>query len=292
MRDGEPKVTDPIRLLADQTFALGESPVWDDRAQVLYWVDIKAATLHRLDPLEGTHDHWVWPEIISCCGLTETGQILVGGRSGLWVLDPATRRRELAFPIPKLPDDMRTNDGKVGPDGAFWISTMQDREDRGPLGEVMRIDRAGNVRVMVTELTTPNGMEWAPNGRIFHLADTRELWVDHWDCDPISGALENRRRFLTLTEGKPDGAAMDVEGGYWIAGIYSGKIHTFSATGRQLRSVAVPADMVTMPCFGGADMKTVFVTSLTRNPGGNAADGGLFAVNVDVPGLQPRRMTL
>lgn len=282
------------RLLPDITFGLGEGPVWDDRAGILYWVDIKAPALHALDPVTNAHRSWDWPEVISCCGLAESGEVIVAGRTGLWVFDPASGARVLAYPIPAMGPEMRTNDGKVGPDGAFWVSTMHDVSDRGPVGVVLRIAPDGTITTMLDGLTTANGMEWGRDGRSFYLADTRALWIDCWDYDPATLGLSNRRRFVTFAgdEGKPDGGAIDSAGVYWGAGIYAGQIHSFSADGKRLQSVTIPAKMVTMPCFGGADMKTVFVTSLSPGAQGVQADGGLFSFAVDVAGPPPRRMTL
>lgn len=282
------------RLLPDISFGLGESPVWDERTQKLFWIDIQAPALHRLDPQTGTHDQWDWPEVISCCGLADNGAMIVSGRSGLWVFDPDTGIRDLAYPIPPLADDMRTNDGKVGPDGAFWISTMQDRADRGPAGVVMRIDGTGDVRTMLEGFTTANGMEWSPDGRTFYMSDTRALWVDRWDYDPQTVTLSDRRRFVTFEpgEGKPDGAAIDTTGAYWCAGIYAGRLTRFSPQGARLATHQLPTKMTTMPCFGGADMKTLFVTSLAPGKNADSADGGLYSIAGDIAGPAPRRFAL
>jgi sugar lactone lactonase YvrE len=147
---------------------------------------------------------------------------------------------------------------------------------------------------MLEGLTTANGMEWSRDGDRFYLADTRALWIDCWEYDPVTVTLSNRRRFVTYEEddGKPDGGAMDAHGAYWSAGIYAGRIHRFSAEGERLGSVSIPAEMVTMPCFGGADMKTLFVTSLSRGADSVAGDGGLYSLQVDVPGPLPRRMDI
>jgi sugar lactone lactonase YvrE len=100
---------------------------------------------------------------------------------------------------------------------------------------------------------------------MFH-ADTREGWIDRWDFDPLSGAISNRRRFAELDEqgGRPDGGATDAEGGYWSAGLSAACLNRFAPDGRLVARYALPVAAPTMPCFGGSDLRRLFVTSLTH----------------------------
>lgn len=286
-------MTTVTRLLPDHRFGLGEGPVWDDQAQVLYFVDIAARRVHRLNPGSSAHDHWTFDEKISCLGLTTGKGILVAGQSGLWRLDPETGARALRFAVPAMPATMRPNDGKVAPDGSFWVGTMTDSDTRGPDGYLMRIAPDGGVRVLLTGLTTPNGMGWSPDGRQFYLAETRARRVDRFDV-AADGTLSNPRAFLTLApdEGRPDGACFDAEGHYWCAGIDAGRVNRATPDGRVLSHIDLPTPMVTMPCFGGADLKTVFVTSLIRNGDESATAGGLYAFQSPVAGRPAARFPL
>jgi sugar lactone lactonase YvrE len=85
------------------------------------------------------------------------------------------------------------------------------------------------------------------------------------------------------TNGRPDGGACDVEGNYWSAGPSAGRVNRFSAEGELLDWVDVPLARPTMPCFGGSDMRTVFVTSL--DSGGGDGRDGIVCFEVDVPGV-------
>ncbi|HHS93760.1 MAG TPA: hypothetical protein ENK63_00240, partial [Rhodobacterales bacterium] len=124
------------RLVPELEMSLGESPLWDDRVARLYWVDINAGHLWASDAEGGALAQWHFGEKISALGLWGAGALLtVAGVSVLWRFDPATGEKALFAAFPDLPDDQRPNDGKVGPDGAFWVGTMQDRDDRGPAGK-------------------------------------------------------------------------------------------------------------------------------------------------------------
>lgn len=286
-------MTQITHLLPDRRFGLGEGPLWDDRTGHLYFVDIADRRVHRLDPESGAHRDWGFEEKISCLGLTESGGLLVSGQSGIWLMDTETGDRTLRFAIPALPDTMRTNDGKVGPDGAFWVGTMTDSDTRGPDGFVLRIAPDGTVQRLLEGLTTPNGMGWAKGGRRFLYAETRDRRVDQFDVGP-DGALSNRRPFATFPaeHGRPDGASIDSAGQYWVAGIDKGRVNCLAPDGQMVGHVDLPTPMVTMPCFGGADLKTMFVTTLIRAGDTQPEAGGLYAFRVETPGLPAPRMPI
>lgn len=139
---------------------------------------------------------------------------------------------------------------------------------------------------------TANGLAFSPDGRTMYHSDSRGPWVDGWDLDTATGAISNRRRVKTLTneEGRPDGGACDMEGNYWSSGISAHVLNKFTPNGEMLLRIAVPALLPTMPCFGGPDMKTIFITSSRENLSAEKLaqhpdSGALFAVDVDVAGV-------
>lgn len=259
------------------TCALAESPVWDDRRQTLFWVDIPLGRVHSLGLVDHRHRHWDMAEPVSAIGLSEDERILVAGTSGIWALSPETGSRSLWCAIAGFGGGMRPNDGKIGPDGAFWVGTMEDRDDRGPVGKLYRIDSGGTARAVLEGLVTPNGIEWTPDGSRMFLAETRELVVRAWDFDPSTGHMSNPRDHLRFQpyQGKPDGAIMDASGTYWVCGIYSARMWGYAPDGRLIREIRLGHPMVTMPCLAGAGLDQLFVTSLSRQGSG---DGTLLRV--------------
>ena len=97
------------------------------------------------------------------------------------------------------------------------------------------------------------------------------LWCDILDGtitemdEHGAGAVSGRRSFLKLddTIGRPDGAAMDAEGCYWSCGVSAGRLNRFSPDGELIEFFELPVPAPTMPCFGGADGRTLVLTSLT-----------------------------
>jgi len=281
-----------IRCLLDARAVLGESPVWAAEEQALYWCDILAPALHRFDPATGALRTWPMPEPIGSFGLRERGGAVVALRRGFRLFDFDSGRLEpLVDPAPDHPA-IRFNDGKVSPDGRFWAGTMDGEMFSRPLGTLYRLDPDGACRPMVEGLIVSNGLAWSADGRTMFHSDSRAPAIYAYDYDPETGGIANRRTIANPTEemGRPDGAAADMEGCYWSAGISAGVLNRWTPDGRLDRQIPLPCAAPTMPCFGGPAMKTIFVTSLRHNlPAAKLAasplSGGLFALDVDVPGV-------
>ena len=274
-----PVITIPLQL--------GECPVWDASANALWFVDIKAPALFRLDIASGALHSWPMPAAIGSFGLCHDGRIIVALKTGVHLFDPANNRFVLlANPEAHIPDN-RLNDGKVGPDGRFWVGSMDDRPERAATASLYRIDHDGACTRMLEGLRVSNGLAWSPSGRTMYHSDTRHQWVQSHHYDLATGEISRRRTLCTLSDeqGRPDGAAMDVDGFYWSAGVTAGCLNRIAIDGSIERTIRLPVAAPTMPCFGGPDMKTMFITSLARD--GEA--GTVLAMPVDVPGVPVAR---
>jgi sugar lactone lactonase YvrE len=285
-----------FRMLLDARCGVGESPVWDDRRRLLFFVDIPACAIHsvRLDGTE--HRTWTMPKVVGSIGLGESGRLVVALARSIAVFDPQSEALSILVDIDDEPPTNRLNDGKVGPDGAFWVGSMDDRPDKEPVGSLYRVDGRGSVMCAVRNgFKVSNGIAWSPDGRTMFHSDSRGPWIDRYDFDPTQGTVSDRRRVATLDDatGRPDGGAFDAEGFYWSAGVSAGRLNRFSASGRLVASVPVPVPSPTMPCFCGDDLRTLVVTSLKPpDPGAVAAaphSGSLFVAPSPVAGAPVSR---
>lgn len=281
-----------VTRLLDCRSELGESPVWDGERNRLLWADINGRAINALSMDDGRQERWDMPGRVGCIGRCDSGRLVVGMEDAVWLFDPLTRSLDLvariAFPNPVS----RLNDGKVGPDGAFWVGSMDDRPQKEPVSMLYRVTADGMVEEKVGGLTIANGLAFAPDGRTMYHSDSRGPWIDAWDLDPATGAIANRRRVKTLTneEGRPDGGACDMNGNYWSCGISARHLNCFAPQGQLLARYEVPTILPTMPCFGGPAMTTIFITSSRENrtPEELAAwpdAGGLFMLEAGVPGV-------
>lgn len=259
----------PLSRLSDTTSDLAEGPTWDHRNRTLYWCDISGKRLIARDWTSGAETIRTMPDVIGSLGLTTDPDVLVVAlrdRVGLYRLG-----EETFAPLVSIEEaDARTrlNDGKVGPDGAFWVGTMDERPDRKPIGALYRVDASGACTRVVDGVTVSNGLAWSPDGRTLYHADSRPGRIEAWDFDPATGAIANRRLFAQLTNesGRPDGGTVDAQGHYWSAGVSAGVVNRFSPDGTLVETLKMPVPRPTMPCFCGPDLDTLVITSL-RPPG-------------------------
>ena len=265
---------------------IGESPVWDEQRGVLWFVDILSPAVLCLHPATRKVDAYAMPAAVGSISLASDTRLVVALRTGVHLFDPNTG--ELAFLVHPEPDRPmnRLNDGKVGPDGCFWIGSMHDSVPRAPSGALYRVTPNGESRCVIDGIKVSNGLAWSPDGGTMYHADSRESYIKAFDFDAASGRLANGRTLMTLTEeqGLPDGAAVDVDGFYWSAGVTAGKLNKISPEGVLVESVALPLAAPTMPCFGGADGRTIFVTSLASDRSGQREQGTLISFETESTG--------
>ena len=300
-----PVAETPWRALSADRFVLGESPFWHPHEQTLYWVDIAGKKLCRANVYMGTVQTWDMPSEPGCIAPAAQGGLVIALRNGIF------RAREWAGALEQiatLPYDtatVRANDGKCDAAGRFWVGTI-DEPKASHAAALYSVDcRTGSavVQCHANDALTGNGLAWTPDGRTLYWADTPSHVVHAWSFEVETGALAQHRTHLQLPPkpadwtfgqagyvGRPDGAAVDVEGNYYTAMYEGARVCKFSADGTLLAEWAVPAACPTMPCFGGEDLQTLYLTTAS---GGRSAQelarlplsGAVLSVRVDTPGL-------
>ncbi|WP_372658831.1 SMP-30/gluconolactonase/LRE family protein [Hydrogenophaga sp.] len=289
-------VIGPWRCLQALGAELGEGLLWSVREQVLYWVDILACRLHRLDPVGGGHASWTFAEEISA--LAERAHapgLIVTLRRGFAVFDPATDREPRYLHQPgHEPPGNRFNDGKCDAQGRFWAGSM-DFACEAPTGALYRYDPDGRCTRHDQGFVVTNGPTWASGARglALYFNDTVNASTYCYDFDAAAGTLSNKRLWNRFApgDGVPDGMTTDALGRVWIAHWGGACVSCHDpVTAQELGRVRLPTRHVTNCSFGGADLRTLFVSTARSGltPEQLAAEplaGGLFAVSVDSPGL-------
>ncbi|MEQ1408395.1 SMP-30/gluconolactonase/LRE family protein [Neorhizobium sp. Rsf11] len=286
-------ITPDVRRVIDFPLKVGESPTWDDRTGDLWLVDIlaPAAICLRAD---GRVDRFDMPVKIGCLALCESGDIAVALETGVHIMNPKTGTMKLLCNPDGGRPDSRLNDGKVGPDGCFWVGTRDEAIPQTGNARLYRVMPDGTFAIITDGLLTSNGLAWSPDGRTMYHSDSSGLFAQVFDFDPEKGVTGPPRRLRDFTpeEGRPDGAAMDADGFYWIAGVLSGGVNRLSPDGEVIEIYKVPAKSPTMPCFGGPDLGTIYVTTLSNDNNGTFEQGTVFAFEAGIQGTPVHRFAI
>lgn len=298
------------RTAVSQPDELGESPFWHPGERLLYWVDIQARQIRRTDPTVGALESWEMPSEPGCIAPLRGGGLVMALRDGVY---RASSWGGTLTPVVRFNHDVATtrfNDGKADPVGRFWAGTMYEPRDarKAELYSIDLRESNGNggrplVQLKAQNAVISNGLAWSPDASTLYWADTPNHVIHAWDWEPEGNEMSHHRVFQQFPGkpalwqpgqpgygGRPDGAAVDVEGNYWCAMFEGGRLLKFAPTGRLLAEFPLPVRCPTMPCFGDADLKTLYVTSARyKRPADELKalpqSGCVIAMRVEVPGL-------
>ncbi len=274
-----------FKPIPDTLCTIAESPVWDAANQALLWCDIPAGKIFELHLESGARRSWTLPGPVGSFGLAQRQNLIVACQHDILFLDRDTGKTDIFASIAET--GTRLNDGKTGPDGAFWAGTMDDTPAKQPVGALYRVTPDGKVQRKLSGIITSNGLAWSADGRKMYHSDSRGRRLDVYDFDPATGEMTHRKQLAELNhaQGRPDGGATDTAGVYWSAGVTAGILNRFTAGAKMLPAIPFPAAAPTMPCFGGEDMKTLFVTSLRGTAAADRPDGSVFHAHVETAGV-------
>ena len=251
-----------IECLYDRRQLLAEGPLWHQ--QCLYWVDIKARTLHQMDLQQGTHQLRKFDAGITSINIRARGGFVITTLRGFALLaDFDAPLVSLAEVEPNLPGN-RFNDAKVDPFGHLWAGTMDDGEVE-TRGSLYRLDGEQRWQQADTQYHITNGPTFSPDASTLYHTDsvTKQIFA----FDLTEQGVSNKRLFITLDEnhGHPDGMTVDAAGHLWVCEYAGWGISEFSPEGEFLRKLALPVANVTSCCFGGDDYDTLFMTTAAKD---------------------------
>lgn len=277
---------------------LGETPVWDDRTSSLYWVDIRSGLVHRWETESNRLSAHQFNDLATFVALTRDSRLIVGTRKSVGYLDFENHGFARLVDIEHDKPHNRINEARCDRQGRLWFGSMRDG-DRRPDGALYQLESDASVTIRLEGITVPNSLAWSPDGRFMYFADTSQHTIQQFKFEPETGTIGAPEPFADLSEnqGRPDGSAIDAEGCLWNAQPGSGRVVRYTPDGREDRIVHFPVRDVTALCFGGADLRTLFVTSATQRLSANELaaapqSGCVFAVRCEISGLPEPRCVL
>lgn len=293
-----------VELALDAHCDLGEGPIYDDRLDILYFVDINRNTIHAYKTSDGSHTTLELTEPIGAVALTTDPDLLIAatGRHILlirfWTSDSNSSRGVIST-IAETPEshgiaDMRFNDCKVSPKGALIAGRMHSAWRKpGNRGRLYSLDPGSkDLREILSpdHVGLPNGMAWTPDALTCYFVDSAEETITAYTTDaygaPDAATAKVISRKPTGHKHVPDGMTIDAEGKLWVVLGESGSVVQIDPeNGDELQRVALPVKRPTSCGFGGPGLEWLYVTTRVESgEGASENHGGLFRVKI--PGIK------
>lgn len=277
---------------------LGEGAFWDAGRRIVWFVDIKRHRLWHFDPATGSNGFAQAPDQIGWAIPAEGGLLLCGLKDGLYTFDPESDTFTKLCAVPGEPQTNRLNDACTDPWGRVWFGSMDDGEGSA-WGKFYVFDR-GEIRAAgPSGIAITNGPAVNASGDRIYFTDTsnQKIYVADLSASGVGQARLFADTAAYFPKAYPDGPVVDAEDHVWT-GMYLGSCAArFSPDGRLVATVPIPARDVTKLAFGGADFRTGYVTTATKDMSGlNMVEypraGSLFAFPSPVAGFAQTRARL
>ena len=284
-----------IEIVSDIRDELGECPLWDDRSQSIFWIDSHQKLIRRHTPSTGAYREWTLPSAIGSIALCESARLLVALESEFYFLDLETAELEKTGSVIHVAERIRLNDGRTDRAGRFVVgSLVLGRHEK--LAALYQLASGKSVRQLDSGFAVSNAICFSPAGEWFYFTDSRSRKIMRYPYDTATGSIGIAELFVDTAalNSAADGATVDSEGCLWAALVETGQMARFTPAGKLDRLIDMPVRHVTCPSFGGANLDTLYVTSISNS--GNALKdehldaGALFAIRgTGVRGIQEVR---
>lgn len=294
--------------ISPATYALGESPFWHPQEQTLYWVDIAGKQVLRAPGGSGSVQAWAMPSEPGCMAPAASGGLVIALRHGIFRARHWGGALELLATLDYDTTTVRANDGKCDALGRLWVGTVDETKTQRQAALYCidaRATHGGSVQVrrVMGDALTANGLAWSPDNATLYWADTPAHAVHAFDFDLADATLGAARAWAQCPPkptgwqvgdsgygGRPDGAAVDAQGNYYSAMYEGQRLCQFAPDGTLLAAWPTPVPCPTMPCFGGPDLKTLYLTSVRHGRSAQELlsfplSGCVFSTRVNTPGL-------
>jgi len=265
-------------------FGLVEGPTWiNDRG--LLFSDVIKGGVYLLDHLNNVSPVVEHRRGIGGIAIHQENGLIVGGRNIAYKsFTGDTTTILLSNDVTE--DALGFNDLTTDSKGRVYVGSVAFKvfsDDEMIPGHLHVIDVDGSVRTISDGVMLTNGLGFSPDGRTLYHADARDAVVRQYEVSP-DGNVSDWKPFVQANNGHPDGLAVAEDGSVWIAMAYGSRVDVFESNGALRESLPVPLPMVTSVCFGGPDLKDLYVVTGSRG-GPSDICGTIFRMRVDVRGL-------
>jgi xylono-1,5-lactonase len=266
-------------------YGLIEGPVWDP-AKGLYFSDVLGGGIYLLDRSDKVSLAVPKRRGVGGMALHADGGLIAGGRDIVHV-SLADHNMSVLLDQKAAGDAVGFNDLTTDAEGRLYVGSIAfaifKGEEAKP-GNLYVIDRDGRVRQISDGILLTNGLGFSPDGRLLYHCDARRELVRVYDVRD-DGSVGHWRAFAAMGPGSvPDGLKVAIDGSVWVADAHGGRVAVFGSDGRHRRDVPVPRPMVTSVCFGGDDLRDLYIVTGSRG-GPSERCGTVYRMRSDVAGL-------
>jgi sugar lactone lactonase YvrE len=278
-------------LVFDSDDCVGESPRWDARRGCVWWIDNERATVHRHFPAVGETQTFQLPVNASSLALADDDEVLATLPDGVYRLGDGGSGLERLIPMDTRAEACSFNDSGCDARGRLWIGSGSETvTGQGGLW-VVRAD-SSCAELVLDGLSLPNGIGFSPDNRFMYLVDSIAGAIYRIAYDLGTGTLGEREEFCVApgSDGLPDGLAVDVEGGVWVAFWDGGCVRRYAPDGTLDTVIEFPVRRVAGCAFGGPLLSDLYVTSAwydlsARERADQPLAGALFRVATTTSGV-------
>lgn len=282
-------------IAADVSAITGKAPIWDDRRNVVWWVDIQAQRLLATN-LNGTTESIYTPSQPGMVALAQSGALVLGLEDGLWLYSPETTNWVHIAKVEADRPTVRLNDGKVDQIGRLWFGSMDMTGTGRAIGRLYCRTPAGDISVVREGVKTPNAIVPSQDGAGLWFTDSPTGILQFASFDGEDPSNLTWKTIAELPNGKtPDGACEDSYGRLWLSTVGQGEVVCVGRDGAMQVSQQLPTSRLTMTAFGGKNLDRLYVTSQRRFLDANQlasqpAGGTLMCIDPGATGTPAHRI--
>lgn len=262
-----------LKLAVEIACTLGEGPVWDEKRQLICWIDILKGEIHQFNPQNRQLQTIAVDSLIGAFVFSQSGSIIAALQEGLCEIDPLTGIRKMISHTAMTNQQMRFNDGKCDPSGRLWIGTvaLDEIPAAGSLYLVTAdplIQKEFAVSLKIPDLSLSNGMAWSPDRQKFYFIDTPTRQISCYTFNAETAELGDPHIAFAIdpADGYPDGMTIDQEGMLWIAHWGGWQVCRWNPeSGEKLLTVKLPVAHVSSVGFGGEQMDDLYITTARKD---------------------------